>query len=303
MTTQGDAADDDDAIMLSLPRGEAVALPGEFRPLDVVSPDGVRIAAQSWGNPAKPAITFIHGFAQAHLSWLRQTRSALAQSFHLVTFDLRGHGASDKPMDPACYTEDRRWVDDIAAVLDAASVRRTILVAWSFGVRRALDFIAADRTGRVLALNLVGAGASSRVRGHGSAPLRPLMRSADLSKNVSGTREFLRRCFHRQPDQRTFEEMLAYNMVTPPAMRAAMLSGTGQPEDVVAQMRLPVLVTFGLEDALASLQGAQFAAALLPNATLSLYEDVGHAPFFEAPERFNAELEEFARRAHAAAPA
>jgi pimeloyl-ACP methyl ester carboxylesterase len=60
-----------------------------------------------------------------------------------------------------------------------------------------------------------------------------------------------------------------------------------------------VLLTFGLQDALASLEGAKFAASLLPNATLSLYEDIGHAPFYEAPERFNAELQDFATKTFA----
>ena len=37
-----------------LPHGEALARPGEAEAFTVTAPDGVRLAAQSWGNPAGP---------------------------------------------------------------------------------------------------------------------------------------------------------------------------------------------------------------------------------------------------------
>jgi pimeloyl-ACP methyl ester carboxylesterase len=58
---------------------------------------------------------------------------------------------------------------------------------------------------------------------------------------------------------------------------------------------MPVLVTYGEKDALASLEGARFAASVFPNGRLSIYPDTGHSPFFEAAERFDRELRDFAR--------
>jgi alpha/beta hydrolase fold len=52
------------------------------------------------GGHRGPAIVFIHGFMQSHLSWMRQTASPLADGFRLVTYDVRGHGGSDKPAHP-----------------------------------------------------------------------------------------------------------------------------------------------------------------------------------------------------------
>jgi len=71
-----------------------------YKSLVARAPDGVSIAVQDWGNPAGPEILFIHGFSQASLSWARQTSSELAKEFHIVTYDLRGHGNSDKPLEP-----------------------------------------------------------------------------------------------------------------------------------------------------------------------------------------------------------
>src|SRR6266704_2321786 len=81
-----------------------VAQPGfgqdlKYKPIAVKTPDGLTISAQEWGNPAGAEILFIHGFSQSYLSWMRQVDSDLAKEFRIVTYDLRGHGNSDKPLD------------------------------------------------------------------------------------------------------------------------------------------------------------------------------------------------------------
>src|SRR5688572_6326352 len=89
---------------------------GEFRRLSVRGRDGVSISAQSWGRQGAPAIVFVHGFAQSHLCWKRQLRGPLGDAFHLVTYDLRGHGGSGKPMRAEAYSDPSLWADDLQAV-------------------------------------------------------------------------------------------------------------------------------------------------------------------------------------------
>ena len=47
----------------------------------VMAPDGVRLSVREWGNPLGPEILFIHGVAQCHLSFIRQTASTLADRY------------------------------------------------------------------------------------------------------------------------------------------------------------------------------------------------------------------------------
>src|SRR3989442_2938676 len=101
---------------------QAPALP--YKPHAVKSADGVTLAVQEWGNPTGREILFIHGFSQASLSWSRQVQGELAKEFRMVTFDLRGHGGSDKPLVPEAYRGTRRWAEDLDAIMKQVGLRR-----------------------------------------------------------------------------------------------------------------------------------------------------------------------------------
>src|SRR5688572_33156470 len=59
---------------------------------------GIRLHAREWGTRDGPAVLFLHGWSQCELCWSGQVGGELAASFRMVTFDLRGHGRSDKPL-------------------------------------------------------------------------------------------------------------------------------------------------------------------------------------------------------------
>jgi len=206
------------AIALSV----AVSQPGlgqELRnkPLAVTTPDGLTISAQEWGNPSGPGIVFIHGFSQSNLSWMRQTNSDLAKEFHIVTYDLRGHGNSDKPLEAARYRDGRAWADEVQAVIDAAGLKRPVLVGWSYAGRVISDYVTNRGAGGIAGINFVDASIKFIPEFVGDN-LRnlPLMASEDMLTNINATRVFLHGCFSKQPSVDDFETMLAFNMMVPP---------------------------------------------------------------------------------------
>src|SRR5215470_7491281 len=105
----------------------AAAQDKKFKAVSVKTPDGLTISAQDWGNPTGPEIVFIHGFSQSHLSWIKQVTSDLAKDFHMVTYDLRGHGNSDKPFEPERYKDSKAWADELQAVMEATGLKRPVL--------------------------------------------------------------------------------------------------------------------------------------------------------------------------------
>src|SRR5262245_35321360 len=96
------AAGDDETSLL--------ASTDELPPPDLTSAKiaggaGLGLTVYEGGNKSGPPVVFIHGFTGSYLSWEPQLSGSLAAQFRVVAYDLRGHGASDKPVDPANYTE------------------------------------------------------------------------------------------------------------------------------------------------------------------------------------------------------
>ena len=270
-----------------------------FKSYSVKTPDGLTVAAQEWGNPNGPEIVFIHGFSQSHLSWIKQvTDGGLAKEFKMVTYDLRGHGNSDKPFEPEKYKTGKFWADELKAVMEATGLKRPVVVGWSYGGRIMADYLNTYGTAQVAGLNYVDAGQKGDPAFVGpNLKNQPAMMSEDLAANIAATRAFLHGCFSVQPTQDEYEDMLAFNMMVPPKVRLALGNRPLQVDDMLRGLKVPVLVTHGAEDKNSNLIAAEYTAKMIPGAKLSVYQGVGHSPFFEATPRFNAELAEFVRNA------
>lgn len=269
------------------------------RPLAVTTPDGLHISAQEWGNPDGPGIVFIHGFSQSHLSWMRQTDSDLTRQFHIVTYDLRGHGNSDKPLEAARYRDGKAWAGEVQAVIDAAGLKRPVLVGWSFAGRVIADYVAYRGAAGISGIDLVDASIKFDPAFAGdNLKNLALMASEDMLTNINATRAFLHGCFARQPSAYDFETMLAFNMMVPPKVRAALNSRPADGTAAMSKLTIPVLVTQGTADQNAKLASAKYTASVIPGAKLSIYDGVGHSPFYEDAARFNRELAAFVRLAN-----
>ena len=291
-------------FMIAAVTAAAVSAPGlaqepKFKAVSVKTPDGLTISAQNWGNPNGPEILFIHGFSQSHLSWIKQVTSGdLAKEFHMVTYDLRGHGNSDKPFEPERYKTSKYWGDEVQAVMDATGLKRPVLVGWSYAGRVMADYLTTHGTAKLAGLNYVDASSKGDPSFIGPN-LRnlPLMASEDLTTNIAATRVFLHGCFSIQPTQEEYETMLAFNMMVPPKVRLGLSNRPLEVDDMLRSLKLPVLVTHGAEDKNTNLIAAEYTAKMIPGAKLSVYQGIGHSPFFEDAPRFNAELPAFVRSA------
>jgi pimeloyl-ACP methyl ester carboxylesterase len=265
----------------------------------VTAPDGTALAAQEWGNPQGREILFLHGFNQCHLSWQRQyADAAMAQQFRMVTFDLRGHGASGKPRDAASYADDELWAGDVAAVMKAFGLKRPLLVGWSYAGRVMADYLRSFGDRHIAGINFVAARAGTDPKFFGTARQHfAAMKSEDLAENIEGTRAFLRACFELQPSQEDFEIMLAFNMVVPAYARAGILARPADTHEAISKLSVPVLVTHGAADRIILRGMGDFTASTVKGSKLSIYDGNGHAPFWEDAGRFNRELAELVESA------
>lgn len=268
----------------------------DFKAYAVLAPDGVSLSVREWGNPDGPEIVFIHGFAQSQLVFTKQTRSELAKHFRIVTYDLRGHGESDKPTNPDCYIEGKHWADDVQAVLDAARLKRPVLVGWSLGGRVIAQYLSTYGDAHLAGVNFVGsrtvANGTLNTLGPAAQFLIP-MQSANLETNIAATIDFIRGCVNKPLSSEEFSLWLAFNMTAPHYARAATLKWPGNFETALESTSVPALVTHGKADQVILPSAGAFTASKITASRISLYDDIGHAPFWESAARFNAELAGF----------
>jgi pimeloyl-ACP methyl ester carboxylesterase len=288
---------------LTLPRAqvEPVKPVGEY---DIRGGGGITLHAREWGNPDGPAILFVQGWSQCDLCWSGQVDSQLAAGFRMVTFDNRGHGMSGKPLDPGCYADERLWADDLAAVIDQASLERPVLVAWSYAGFIVTDYVRAHGDAGIAGIDLVGAAVLLRppTFDHFGPGLLENAQEAcvpDLLTNIDAIRRFLRRCTARPLDDQLWSTALCWNMVVPPEVRGALIARAIDSDDVLARLSVPVLVTHGREDAIVLPSMADHTLEHCETAVPSWYEGVGQMPFLEDAGRFNRELAAFVDRVRA----
>jgi non-heme chloroperoxidase len=271
----------------------------ESKTFKIRTPDGVMISAQEWGNPDGLDIVLIHGFSQSHLSWSRQFGSELADSFRIITYDIRGHGGSEKPLDAAHYRDHKRWAEELNAVMEGAKVKRPILVGWSYGGRILIEYLMEYGDENISGINFVGA--FTKVVPELLGPATPAvikMVSENPAENIENTRSFLQFSTAKTLPPDELEMMLAYNMVVPPKVRRHLLHRPAAYEETLREITVPVLVTHGMEDRVALVPMARYTESVVTNAQLSLYDRVGHMPFWEDAPRFNRELGEFVTKAN-----
>ncbi len=99
-------------------------------PVSYVGRNGVRIAADAYGDPTAPPVVLLHGGGQTRHAWGATARALGDAGWYAVALDLRGHGDSgwDSQGD---YSMDA-FVDDLVAV-GAALGRKPVAVGASLG--------------------------------------------------------------------------------------------------------------------------------------------------------------------------
>lgn len=122
--------------------------------------DGLALAGDRAGTGAR-SVLFAHGGGQTRHAWAASARAVAARGWSVVTFDLRGHGESDRAPDGR-YALDG-FVDDVAAVA-ATLPEPPVLVGASLGGAAALLY-AGERHGSARGLVLVDVGVRARREG------------------------------------------------------------------------------------------------------------------------------------------
>ena len=251
--------------------------------MPVIDRGGVAIHYETHGpgSDTAPAILLSHGYGATCRMWDGQV-AAFADRYRIILWDMRGHGQSGDPADPALYSQ-ALTVGDMATVLDACGEGRAIIGGLSLGGVMSLAFQLAH-PGRVRALMLCDTGPGFR---------NPEARAAWNERALARARDLETRglsAFGGGAETRLGRHRSAQGLAG--AARGMLTQHDGSLIDSLPHIAVPALVLVGNEDK-NFLAAADYMAGKIPGAQKAVIPGAGHAANLDQPEGFNRAVEAF----------
>lgn len=268
----------------SRPRLEAAYLRS---PGDLIDMGGYRLHVRDTGPKAATTLVMLHGFG-ASLHTFEPWAQMLEHDYRVIRFDLPGSGLSDP--DPTGLYTDERTMDLLQKLLKCLEVNRAVLVGNSIGGRLAWKFAAAHPN-LVSKLVLISPdGFASPGFEYGHQPDIPfvmeLMRYA-LPKAMVRSNIVAAYGDPKALTDQTFERY--YDLLLAPGSREAMIERMRQtilvdPESDLRTIKIPVLLLWGLKDAMIPVANSADYLLAMPQARLVTFPSLGHVPHEESPQ-------------------
>lgn len=258
----------------------------------------IRLHLIETGNSSGQPILFIHGFSQSCFTWTRQMNSELADNFRLVAMDIRGHGLSDKPRDG--YDHSKLWADDVHAAIRELDLDHPILCGWSYGPLIILDYIRHYGEDDIGGANFIG-GVTKLGSDEAAAVLTadflslvPGFFSTDAEESVNALNSLLNLCFTQELSAADRYLMLGCNTRVPPYVRQALFSRSFDNDDLLPNIRKPVLITHGTDDSVVKPTVIEEQMSGIGHAQIQMMTNAGHGCFWDDAAAYNNSLKEFA---------
>ena len=251
-----------------------------------------------------PPLVFVHGLSGCWQNWLLQLPEFAAEH-RVIAVDLPGFGQSPMPREDISISGYGRWLDALLSELD---IEAAAVVGNSMG-----GFIAAETAikfpHRVERLVLVAAAGLSIEHQRDERILRFLEVTENIAQYVgahflSKSDALVRR---RRGRKLLMSIVAAHPEDLDPRLTKEQISGANKPgfvpaldaltnypiRDRISEIGCPTLIVWGPKDKLVPIKDAHEFDRLIPDSKLLIYEDTGHVPMLERPERFNDDLRAF----------
>ncbi|GAA2355276.1 alpha/beta fold hydrolase [Nonomuraea africana] len=262
-------------------------------------PDGVPLYYEDHGSG--PAVLLIHGWTMNSTFW-GQNVGALSESNRVITVDLRGHGLSGKTDDGHTLSQ---YARDVRILLEHLQVSDVSMVGWSMGTAVILSYV--QQFGCDLLRSAVFVDQSPRfLDGEGwEFPLLGGYSTTDLAVFAQGVRyarpsvikPFIAACFAETPPDEVIDAVYAETtkMATSAALAIWYDMAYADLRPVLPALTVPTLLVYGARSKIFPGDLDEWLAGRLPKAQVARFDNSGHAPFSEEPDKFNETLGAFLR--------
>lgn len=237
--------------------------------------DGTKIYYEDHGSG--PAVLLSHGYSATSKMWAGQAE-AFKDRYRVISWDMRGHGDTDSPEDPAAYSE-AHTIEDMAAILDACGVEEGVIGGLSLGGYMSLAFhLKYPQRVRALMLFDTGPGyrnPEARAKWNESAEKSALaFEDIGLDALTKMGGDEMRKDWHRSP------KGLAG------AARGMLSQFDSRIMESLPTIDKPTLVLVGEKDR-AFIAPTDYMVKKIPNANHVVIMDAGHASNLHQPAAFN----------------
>lgn len=240
-------------------------------------------------------IVFLHGVMASH-KFFEPQLTALSNEYRTIGVDFRGHGRSEKT--DLGHTV-AQYARDIHAFIDHHDLADVVLVGWSMGALVSWDYVDQFGTEGVRALVDIDMEAS-RFRWedyeHGLTDLDGLRETHALVQqdHSSLIEEITEQVFKDPPSTETRTMQFDELSRCPAPIKSAILFDalTCDYRTVLPDIDVPTLVCASPEGR-GTVVAVEHVADLVPDARFERFEESGHCPTLEEPERFNRVLSQF----------
>ncbi|HET6975274.1 MAG TPA: alpha/beta hydrolase [Pyrinomonadaceae bacterium] len=249
---------------------------------------GIRVHYAFKGNPSGIPVILLHGYGDSWFSF-SPILPLLDNKYRVYILDQRGHGDSDRPLGNYAL---KHFAEDVLAFMDAVNVKQATVVGHSMGSFVA-QHVAATSPARVNKLVLVGS--ATKIRNNVVSDLH-----REINKLTDPVpEEFIRDfqssvAFHSVP-QDFLEGIVKESRKLPARVWQEVMMQMLSPEAdaQLTKIKAPTLIIWGDKENIFPRSEQEALVAVLKNSVLKVYQDTGHAPNWERPERFAKDLQEF----------
>jgi pimeloyl-ACP methyl ester carboxylesterase len=235
--------------------------------------NGVKIYYELHGDG--PPLLLTHGYSSTSAMWQGQVE-ALARRYKLALWDMRGHGQSDYPEDPAAYSE-ALTVGDMAALLDEIGAKSAIVGGLSLGGYMSLAFYRAYPE-RVEALLIIDTGP-----GFKKDEAREAWNKRALDTAERFEREGLGVLKSASRERSTVSHRDATGLAR--AARGMLTQRDARVIELLPDIKVPSLIVVGADDT-PFLAASDYMAGKIPGAKKVVIPSAGHAVNIDQPQAF-----------------
>lgn len=249
---------------------------------------GVTLNYLEQGDTHGEPVILLHGTSDSWNSFA-PILPLLSSGYHVFALDQRGHGDSSKA--PGSYTMDD-FAADVVAFMDAKGLDQATVVGHSMGsiIAQLVAIHYSERVDR-----LVLAGSMVVVSNPGLMEFNTFVQTLSDPIDPAFVRDFQVSTVNESIPTEFLEKAIAESLKVPAHVWRQMVASFVE-QDTTEQLHkitAPTLVVWGGKDTYWPRSEQEMLSQAIPQATLRVYEETGHALHWEQPERFATDLEQF----------